>query len=173
MGDPIARVQNPFPSNIAEFVRNLPHKEMTNDEFRIYMNNCKWGGNAFFRTYYQLACQVGLYYIDEKSIYHPRFIRNISDEEAAEYLKKWFSRYYVPNPYTRGFDLLEKPVVVEYSIYEYLKEEKKDNSIGKVCEEVFKESIGNPDIFINTINRYSSLIRVQDNRFYIKEGGLL
>lgn len=170
MGDPIARVQNPFPTNIAEFVRNLPHKEMTNDEFRIYMNNCKWGGNAFFRTYYQLACQVGLYYIDEKSIYHPRFIRDISDEEATEYLKKWFSKYYVPNPYTRGFDLLEKPVVVEYSIYEYLKEEKNDNSIGKVCEEVFKEKIGNPDILINTINRYSSLIKVQDNKCYIREG---
>ena len=170
MGDPIARVQNPFPNNIAEFVRILPHEEMTNDEFKNFMKKCKWGGNAFFKTYYQLACQVGLYYIDEKSIYHPRFIRDISDEEAAEYLKKWFSRYYVPNPYTRGFDLLEKPVVVEYSIYEYLKEEKNDNSIGKVCEEVFKEKIGNPDILINTINRYSSLIFVQNNQFYIREG---
>ena len=143
---------------------------MSNAEFREYMKKSKWGEDKFFTSYYQIPCQIGLYYVDDDEVYHPRFNRNISEEEAITYLKAWFPRYYVPNPYTkRGFLHLEKPVLVEYSIYEYLKE-KKENTLEAVCNEVFKESIGNPDIFINTINRYSSLIRVQDKRFYIKEG---
>ncbi len=110
MGDPIARVQNPYPKNIVELVRNLPKTEMSNTDFKQYMENCKWGAKAFLSSYYQICCQVGLYYIDENDVYHPRFTKDISEEEAETYLRNWFPKYYVPNPYTRGFTNLEKPI---------------------------------------------------------------
>ncbi len=171
MGDPIARVQNPFAKNIVTFVQNLPKTEMSNDNFKQYMKNCKWGYDSFIKTYYQLCCQVGLYYIDDNDVYHPRFTRDISEKEATEYLKIWFSKYYVPNPYTRGFSNLTKPVLVEKSIYEYLKEGSNDNSLDSVCKGVFKETIGNPDIFVNSVNRYSSLITIKNYHCFIKAGG--
>ena len=169
MGDPIARVQNPYPKNIVEFVKNLPKEEMSNDSFRQYMEKCKWGAKAFLTSYYQICCQVGLYYIDDNDTYHPRFTRDITENEATSYLENWFSKYYVPNPYTKGFQLLQKPILVEYSIYEYLKKNT-DNSIESVCEELFKEPIGNPDIFINAINTYSKIIKVENKHCFIKEG---
>lgn len=169
MGDPIARVQNPYPKNVVEFVKNLPKTEMSNADFKQYMENCKWGAKAFLSSYYQICCQVGLYYIDENDVYHPRFTKDISEEEAERYLKNWFPKYYVPNPYTRGFTNLEKPILVEYSIYEYLKNNG-DNSIESVCAAIFREPIGNPDIFVNAINHYSKIIKVESNHCFIKEG---
>lgn len=170
MGDPIARVQNPFPENIVTFVRNLPKTDMSNDNFKLYMKSCKWGYDAFFKTYYQLCCQVGLYYIDDEDVYHPRFRKDISESEATEYLKKWFSRYYVPNPYTRGFSQLKNPVLVEQSMYDFLRTSD-DNSLDSVCKGVFKEAIGNPDIFVNSVNRYSSKIKIENNHCFLKTGG--
>lgn len=169
MGDPIARVQNPYPKNVVEFVRNLPKTEMSKSDFRKYMENCKWGADKFFTSYYQICCQVGLYYEDSNDIYHPRFTRDITEEEALKYLKFWFSRYYIPNPYTRGFDNLEKPILVEYSIFNYLKNNR-ETSIETVCSNLFKENIGNPDIFINAINTFSNLIKVENKQCFIKEG---
>ena len=142
---------------------------MSNADFKQYMENCKWGAKAFLSSYYQICCQVGLYYIDENDVYHPRFTKDISEEEAERYLKNWFPKYYVPNPYTRGFTNLEKPILVEYSIYEYLKNNG-DNSIESVCAAIFREPIGNPDIFVNAINHYSKIIKVESNHCFIKEG---
>ena len=58
-----------------------------------------WDGD-FFRTPYQVACQLGLYYESDDGYFHPRFDHNICAEEALEYLEFWAPRYYVPNPYT-------------------------------------------------------------------------
>lgn len=167
MGDPIARVQNPYPKNIVEFVKSLPKEKMSYEKFKSYMDNCKWGGDAFFKTYYQLCCQVGLYYIDEKKFFHPRFHKDISEIEAEEYLIRWFSRYYIPNPYTKGFQNLDKPIVVDYTIYECLRNSEK-KSIEDVFFEVFREKIGNPDILINAINNFSKLVKVENGNCYIK-----
>ena len=61
----------------------------------------------------------------------------------------WFSKYYVPNPYTRGFEQLKNPILVEETLYEYIKNYGNSKQILEICKEVFREDIGNPDIFIN------------------------
>ena len=169
MSDPICRVQNPFPKNVVKLVHNLPHNELSNDAFKQYMKHCEYGYDSFFKTYYQLACQLGLYYIDNSNIYHPRFTEDINEEQARLYLINWFSKYYVPNPYTRGFNKLEKPIIVEDSLYEYIKENGSSKTILEICKELFKEEIGNPDIFINAINNYSNKIKINNNKIEIKE----
>lgn len=166
MADPICRWRNATPETVCELVRELPKVKMPSEAFRELMTKSKFGKD-FFHTPYQLACQLALYV--ETDIYTPRFTRDITEEEALEYLKYWFSKYYVPNPYTRGFANLEKPILVEYSIYEYLKKNN-DNSIESVSSAIFKDSIGNPDIFKNTINKYSKLLKVENNHCFIKEG---
>ena len=83
MSDPICRVQNPYPKNVVKLVKNLPHQEMTNESFKKYMTKSEYGADSFFKTYYQLACQLGLYFIDDKQIFHPRFQRDITEKEGA------------------------------------------------------------------------------------------
>ena len=169
MSDPICRVQNPYPNNVVKLVHNLPHSEMSNDDFKEYMKNCEYGYDRFFKTYYQLACQLGLYYIDAENNYHPRFFNDINEEQAKIYLINWFSKYYVPNPYTRGFELLKNPILVEDTLYEYIKKYGNSKQILEICQEIFKEEIGNPDIFINAINSYSRKIKISNNKFEIKD----
>ena len=169
MSDPICRVQNPYPNNVVKLVHNLPHSEMSNDDFKEYMKNCEYGYDRFFKTYYQLACQLGLYYIDAENNYHPRFLNDINEEQAKIYLINWFSKYYVPNPYTRGFELLKNPILVEDTLYEYIKKYGNSKQILEICQELFKEEIGNPDIFINAINSYSRKIKISNNKFEIKD----
>ena len=97
MADPICRWRNPYINTIVELVKVLPHKEMPSYEFRTLVEE-RWPG--FLHTPYQLACQVGLYYESEDGIYYPRFDHDIDENEASSYMKKWITRYYVPNPYT-------------------------------------------------------------------------
>ena len=169
MSDPICRVQNPYPNNVVKLVHNLPHSEMSNDDFKEYMKDCEYGYDRFFKTYYQLACQLGLYYIDAENNYHPRFLNDINEEQAKIYLINWFSKYYVPNPYTRGFEQLKNPILVEETLYEYIKNYGNSKQILEICKEVFREDIGNPDIFINAINSYSRKIKISNNKFEIKD----
>lgn len=170
MSDPICRVQNPYPRNVVKLVHNLPHSEMSNDEFKEFMKNSEYGYDSFFKTYYQLACQLGLYYIDELNIFHPRFKEDINEEQAESYLIFWFSKYYVPNPYTRGFSALSNPILVEDTLYEYTKKYGNSKDVLTICKEIFKEDIGNPDIFINAINSFSQKISVTaDRKFEIKD----
>ena len=142
---------------------------MSNDAFKEYMKSCEYGYDRFFKTYYQLACQLGLYYIDAENNYHPRFFNDINEEQANLYLINWFSKYYVPNPYTRGFELLKNPILVEDTLYEYIKKYGNSKQILEICQEIFKEEIGNPDIFINAINSYSRKIKISNNKFEIKD----
>lgn len=171
MSDPICRVQNPYPKNVVKLVKNLPHQEMTNESFKKYMTKSEYGADSFFKTYYQLACQLGLYFIDDKQIFHPRFQRDITEKEALNYLMLWFSRYYVPNPYTRGFIALQKPILVEDSLYEYTKVNGSTKDILNVCKDIFKEDIGNPDIFINAINSFSKKIKISDRKIKLQDFG--
>ena len=56
MADVICRWRNATPKTVCELVKDLPHAQMTSEEFRLKM------GDDFFHTPYQLACQLGLYY---------------------------------------------------------------------------------------------------------------
>ena len=171
MADPICRWRNATPETICEIIETLPKEEMTKDDFRQYMLASKWG-EGFAHTIYQLACQTGLYYIDDNDVYHPRFKSNISIAEANNYLKHWFRRYYVPNPYTKkGFANLTKPLYVVKTFEEILKNKNIDSTFSELCNQVFKDSIGELDIFQNAINKYSGSLKVENNRITLLSKG--
>lgn len=158
MADVICRWRNGTPKTVMELVNSIPHRIVSIDEFRDFMAN-KWEGD-FFRTPYQLACQLGLYCESEDGLFYPRFDHDIDEEEAKEYLYFWLPRYYVPNPYTRkdGFQLIDCPTYVLKSLYEYTKQnpncDYKDAS-----ESCFHEpAINNNDIIKNYINKYSRVL---------------
>lgn len=168
MADPICRWRNATPETICEIIEQLPKKEMSEDEFRKIMLKSKWG-ESFNQTVYQLACQTALYYIDDNKIYHPRFTENITKEEAEKYLHHWFHLYYIPNPYTRkGFNNLEKPQYFERTLFENLQKQNPSNDFSKLLNETFKDEIGELDILKNLINRYSDLLKVEDNKIKIE-----
>ena len=71
MADVICRWRNATPKTVCEFVEKLPHEQMSSEDFRFHMEP------DFFRTAYQLACQLGLYY-ENNGVYIPRFTHNIT-----------------------------------------------------------------------------------------------
>ena len=76
MADIICRWRNGTPQTVVELVNSMPHKVMPSSDFRIYMTQ-NWNGD-FFRTPYQLACQLGLYCEAEDGMFYPRFDHDIS-----------------------------------------------------------------------------------------------
>ena len=162
MADPICRWRNATPKTICEIVESLPKEEMNAEEFRKIMLESKWGV-SFSKTIYQFACQTGLYYVDEKDIYHPRFRSDISEFEAESYLTNWFKKYYVPNPYTRGFDNIDKPLLVVKTLEESLIKNPKEHNFSKLCSKLFKSEVGELDIFRNVINRYSGTLKIEND----------
>ncbi len=171
MADPICRWRNATPETVCEIVEELPKNEMPEDEFRDLMTNSKYG-SEFFRTPYQLACQLALYYIDDNRNYHPRFKNNISREEADKYLHHWFSLYYVPNPYTKkGFKEIEKPLFFERTLTENLKLKNESLNFQELLKLTFKDEIGEIDILRNLINNYSTFLKVENDIVSLTEKG--
>ena len=164
MADIICRWRNSTPKTVREFVEELPKEEMSSKEFRKRMRDSKYG-NDFFHTPYQLACQLGLYYEDTAiDKYIPRFSRNITEEEAFDYLKLWISRYYIPNPYIKHSSFQEiEPKPFLWSLVSFLEENSGRYNIHDACEQVFKEEIGNKDIIVNALNNYSEVIKIDKN----------
>ena len=160
MADPICRWRNPYINTIVELVKVLPHKEMPSYEFRTLVEE-RWPG--FLHTPYQLACQVGLYYESEDGIYYPRFDHDIDENEASSYMKKWITRYYVPNPYTKSMKTLQQPLPFLASIIGYVFEHPDETELHSILEAVFQEKIGNIDIISNVLNTYTDLIKVDTN----------
>ncbi len=136
----------------------MPHEVMSSDRFRDIMST-QWDGD-FFRTPYQLACQLGLYYESDDGYFHPRFDHNITTEEAEEYLYHWLPRYYIPNPYIskKGFNDIECPTFFLKTLYEYVKAHPNCN-YHDACLACFKEEAkNNDDIIRNYINNYSRIL---------------
>ena len=158
MADAICRWRNGTPKTVVELVNSLPHEKMPIDVFRNSMSN-KWNGD-FFRTAYQLACQLALYCESEDGYYYPRFDHDINEQEAEEYLFFWLPRYYIPNPYTRkdGFQKITCPTYFLKELYEYTL--KKSNCTYKEAYEAcFQETAkNNDDIIRNYINSYSRIL---------------
>ena len=128
--------------------------------------NKKW--DDFFHTPYQLACQLALYCESEDGYYYPRFDHDITETEAELWLKKWFPKYYIPNPYTSksGFKDVECPTYVLKALYDYVLE-KKRCSYAQAFKHVFREDTrNNDDIIKNYINNYSRVL------FFSKDGNL-
>lgn len=168
MADPICRWRNATPETVCEIIEALPKREISEEEFRKVMSKSNFGSD-FFHTPYQLACQLALYYIDDNHIYHPRFFENITKEAADEYLHHWFRLYYIPNPYTKkGFDNLSKPQYFEKSLFESLQKRNVSTNFSDLLNKTFKDEIGELDILKNLINRYSDLLKIENNKISIK-----
>lgn len=155
MADIICRWRNATPKTVCEFVRQLPHEKLSAEEFRFRM------GNEFFRTAYQLACQLGLYFEDADN-YIPRFTHNITEDEAEEYLEHWILCYYAPNPFTKSLKGLDTPVYVVEKLVEYLEQHNSSAKLKEALTSIFKDSMGNLDIMTNALNHYSRVISVKD-----------
>lgn len=167
MGDVLCKWRMPKVEHVVELVQELPKEEMAENEFKIYMSGSIYG-EGFTRTAYQLACQLGLYCIDNQ-IYIPRFNRNVSENEAESYLEKWVWTYYIPNPYTKSFAQGCKPLPVLTSIIKYIEENPDVRNLEQVCQDIWGEPIGNLANIKYAINQYSKAVRVDDHNNIILE----
>lgn len=162
MADIICRWRNGTPKTVVELVNAMPHEVMPSENFRKFMEHSIYG-NEFFHTPYQLACQLALYCEAEDGLYYPRFTHDITSEEAQEYLEQWFPKYYIPNPYVRsdGFNDIECPTYVVYSLYNYVRNHPKC-SYSEAYKAIFhEEATNNNDIVKNYINRYSKVLHFE------------
>ena len=160
MGDPICKWRAARPHNVVELVNDiLPHEEMPENDFYDIVDKRMPG---FVHTPYQLAAQLGLYAVVDGT-YYPRFIIDIDDEEATRYLENVVTKYYVPNPYTkRGFTNLEKPILLEKSIVEYLEKYPSQNDLEQILKHLIREDVGNYTA-IKTLLSYSKLFTISGN----------
>lgn len=155
MADVICRWRNATPKTVCEFVQQLPHEQMNAEDFRLRM------GNEFFRTAYQLACQLGLY-LEDKGKYIPRFTHSITEDEAKEYLEHWIQCYYAPNPFTKSLKGLSEPVYVVEELVKYLEQHNSSANLKDALTNIFHDPMGNMDILTNALNNYSKVIVVKD-----------
>lgn len=160
MADVICRWRNPSPKTVVELVSLLPKTPMSSRDFRDYVEA---KNDDFFRTPYQLACQLGLYY-EGKDGYIPRFARDITEEEAKDYLAYWVTRYYAPNPFTKSLTTLTEPVLLVESLVKYLEDKGGSADLKTALTDIFKDPMGNVDIVANTLNQYSRVIKVSDDK---------
>ena len=160
MGDPICKWRAARPHNVVELVNDiLPHEEMPENDFYDIVDKRMPG---FMHTPYQLAAQLGLYAVVDGT-YYPRFKIDIDDEEATRYLENVVTKYYVPNPYTkRGFTNLDKPILLEKSIVEYLEKYPTQNDLEQILKHLIREDVGNFTA-TKTLLSYSKLFTIQGN----------
>lgn len=160
MGDPICKWRAARPHNVVELVNDiLPHEEMPENDFYDIVDNRMPG---FMHTPYQLAAQLGLYAVVDGT-YYPRFKIDIDDEEATRYLENVVTKYYVPNPYTkRGFTNLDKPILLEKSIVEYLEKYPSQNDLEQILKHLIREDVGNYTA-TKTLLSYSKLFTISGN----------
>lgn len=154
MADVICKWRNATPKTVCEFVEKLPHEQMSSEDFRFHMEP------DFFRTAYQLACQLGLYY-ENNGVYIPRFTHNITKEEAQVYLEHWIHCYYAPNPFTKSLKGLEEPVFLVEELVKYLESHEGRADLREALTTIFHDHMGNMDIITNALNNYSKVIRVE------------
>ena len=166
MADIICRWRNGTTKTVVELVNSMPHSVMPADRFRTIMQSSIWGPE-FFRTPYQLACQLGLYCEAEDGYFYPRFDHNINEDEAKSYLELWITRYYVPNPYTGrdGFNNIECPTYVLFELYRYTRTHP-NCTYKEAYKAIFKEdATNNNDIVKNYINNFSKVLVFDNNGF--------
>ena len=173
MADPICRWRNATIKQVCEFNQILPKENTPVDKAHQEVSN-RWfywdGSKNFFKTAYQLALQLGLYYEDKNDMMIIRYHHVISYEEAQKYINSWFKRYYVPNPYTKSLvasDVLGgKPTVINRYLVNWLLDHE-DGTWEEAKKSLFLTDINNDDILCNLINNYS------DIRIDSKEGKLV
>ncbi len=167
MADPICRWRNTSIKQVSEFTQVLPHYPMRKDDARVFVEK-QWhewdGGNDFFRTPYQLAAQLGLYYEDD-TMFYPRFDHILTINEARRYIEGWIRRYYVPNPYTGSIRYEGRPIILNSQLYQAALSGESD--LNNFFRSRLNIDLGNKDILINILNNFSD-IKVENGRFSIK-----
>ncbi len=159
--DPICKWRTASIGTLMELVELLPKQRLPKSSFRERMSRCYNG--AFFRTPYQLALQLSLYYEDDKE-YIPRFDHNIHEEEATAYMHKWIQRYYVPNPYTKkGFINVVPSIILLYGLVHYLENHPTKPSLATAGAALFGGEMGNIGCVKYILNEYSNIIRVDND----------
>lgn len=159
--DPLCKWRVASIETVIEFVSWLPKMKMTKERFRDYMT-LRYG-DTFFRTPYQLALQLGLYY-EDKGEYIPRFDHDITKEEATAYMHKWMKLYYLPNPFTkRGFLNITPSIILLQSLVDYLEENPHKPNLATAGAALFGGEMGNIGCVKYVLNNYSNVIKVDCN----------
>ena len=159
--DPICKWRTASVDTVIELVEVLPKNRMKKDSFREYMSDSYNG--AFFRTPYQLALQLGLYY-EDKGEYIPRFDHNVNEAEALAYLHKWMKLYYVPNPFTKkGFINIVPGINLQNGIADYLENHPNKPNLATAGAALFGGEMGNIGCVKYILNEYSNIIEVDDD----------
>lgn len=170
--DPICKWRNASIDTVVELVSFLPKQRMSKECFRYRMSSLYDG--AFFRTPYQLALQLALYYEDDRE-YIPRFDHDISSEEARQYMQKWIQRYYVPNPFTkRGFINIVPSINLLYGLVDYLENHSNKPNLATAGAALFGGEMGNILCVKYVLNEYSNIIEVDrdnDMKLLLNKGG--
>nr|WP_298560942.1 hypothetical protein [uncultured Prevotella sp.] len=143
---------------VVELVGELPKEKMPEERFKTEMRSSIYG-DGFLRTVYQLACQLGLYCIDDNE-YIPRFNINISESQAHKYMENWIWHYYVPNPYTKSFSKECEPQLVMPAIVNYMEENPGEDDLAKICSNIWGENFGNLPNLRYVIDEYSRVAKV-------------
>ena len=159
MADIICRWRNATPKTVCQFVSVLPKERMTSDRFRDIMEKQTLFPD-FFRTSYQLACQLGLY-CEEDGIYIPRFVHDIEESEASAYLSHWIRWYYAPNPFTKSLKSSNPPKYVVSELVNYV-QANGVSPIREALESIYDDKMGNLDIITNAINNFSQILRIEN-----------
>lgn len=165
MADPICRWRNPYVNTVVELINILPKEELTQERAReIVINRSPYD---FYRTPYQLACQLGLYH-ETGGRYFPKFTYTPTEAEVIQYLTNWIIHYAVPNPYTRGFDNLQ-PFSIHAEICRLLLAAQAEIQWNDTRDQIFQQAIGNNDILVNSINSYSPIISITAGVIHLRE----
>jgi hypothetical protein len=164
MADPICRWRNPYLSTVVELINLLPKEELPQQRARELVNQIS--PYDFYRTPYQLACQLGLYH-ETNGRYFPKFTYTPTEDELIRYLQNWITHYCIPNPYTRGFDDLE-PFSIHSEICKILIENQAPTNWETIRERIFGDNIGNNDILVNSINSYSPVVSIDNGMVILK-----
>lgn len=159
--DPICKWRTATVETVVELVSFLPKHAMAKDSFREYMSHCYNG--SFFRTPYQLALQMGLYYEDDKQ-YIPRFDHDITKDEAFAYMHKWARLYYVPNPFTKkGFINIVPSINLVNGLADYLENHPNKPNLATAGAALFGGEMGNLGCVKYILNEYSNVIEVDND----------
>lgn len=161
MGDVLVKWRMAKIPTVVELVDQLPKERMSEDEFKVKMLSSIYG-DGFSRTVYQLACQLGLYCVDNKE-YIPRFSVNLSEIQARKYMEHWVWNYYVPNPYTKSFSKTCKPRLVLSSIIKFIEENPDEGDLDFICKQIWGETFGNLPNLRYVIDEYSQVAKVDNN----------
>lgn len=158
MGDVLVKWRMAKIPTVVELVGELPKEKMPEERFKTEMRSSIYG-DGFLRTVYQLACQLGLYCIDDNE-YIPRFNINISESQAHKYMENWIWHYYVPNPYTKSFSKECEPQLVMPAIVNYMEENPGEDDLAQICSNIWGENFGNLPNLRYVIDEYSRVAKV-------------